>query len=169
MSLRWFRKYDDHFRRVGETSLWKAIWEQSGDDRFRFVAIRQVCADPDPSVQPIVLQILHHEETDSWAYSKSRCLSGLVHRDTEDTVDTIFGALDVLRKENRKDFAVAVLAANGSTRARPFVHAFILNPENNERRRGEALAKCCNRPHPDDIDVIRRFMAGPVWGGAKRP
>lgn len=151
-----------HFRRAGETALWKAIWEQSEDDRFRFVAIRQVCADPDPSVQPIILQVLHHEDVDLGPDFKYRCLSGLVRRDTEETVDAIFGALDVLRNANRMDFAIAVLAANGSTRARPFVHEFILNPENHERRRVEALAKCCNRPHPDDVSVFRKFLASEV-------
>ena len=148
---------------AGVTALWKAIWEHSKDDQFRLVVIGRVCADPDPSVQPIILEVLHHYDNESAPYFKSRCLSGLWYRHTEETVDAILGAWDTIRnKRSWLGNALGALVANGSVRARRFVHEFILNVENDETLRGEALAKCCNQPQPDDVEIMRRFFAGPA-------
>ncbi|UCC32297.1 MAG: hypothetical protein JSU86_08445, partial [Phycisphaerales bacterium] len=148
---------------AGETALWKAIWEQCEDERFRYAVLRNICADPDPSVQPIIEEFLQREDDQLAGYSaKPRCLAGLWHRDTEQTVDAILNAWDVLAAESGwKSDAVGALNTNSSERARRIVYKLVLDPAEDETLRAETAARCCLRPHPDDPDMFRKFFAGP--------
>jgi len=145
---------------VGETALWKSMWEKCQNGRLQYVALSYVCADPSPSVQPIIVEVLHSLDYESAPYSKSRCLAGLYHRNTEETADAIIGAMQILANAGETSDAVGALAANESARARRFVYEFILDNKNSETIRAETLAKCCGRPQPGDIQVINQFLSG---------
>ena len=155
--------YGNEIAQAGDAALWKSMWQNCEDERFRFAAVYYLCAAPDSSVQTVIEDILQSADDRVAGYSaKSHCLSGLQYRNTGQTVDAVFGALEVLKRDGKMGDAVGVLAANENGRARRLVHEFILGPENDETLRGEALAKCCNRPRADDVEIMRRFFAGPV-------
>jgi hypothetical protein len=150
--------------KVGETALWESIWRDCDNDQMRFIALKPICADPDPSIQPIIVEVLNHPDLDAYPSSISRCLSGLVHRDTEETVDAILGAWDVLSSEHGKwvPQALGALSTNSRAKARRVMYEFILDDEQPESRRAEALAKLGNQPFPDDSDTLRRFLESTV-------
>ncbi len=158
-----------YFTPVRQTPLWKAIWEKCPEVRLRFIALFFACADPDTLVQPIIEQVLLHQDASDIAFSKTRCISGLIHRDTEETVDAIIGAWDVLSGNHGKWVmnAIGALSMNSSDRARRVLYDFILDEKQPERRRSEVVAKLSNLPHLDDVGVIRRFLAGRGSTGMK--
>ena len=146
---------------LGETALWKSMWRDCDDDQFRFIGLGPLCADPDPSVQPIILEVLHRPDPDAYPYSKYRCMEGLRYRDTEQTVDAILETWDGVMKElGLVEKALAALCLNSSDRARRFVHQFALDENQVESLRSHAVAGFCLRPHPDDAEVLHSFFQG---------
>ncbi len=157
------RGHKEEFAHAGDPALWTATWEQCEDEQIRYAVLYQVCASCDPSTQPIIVGLLA-EEGDSLPVRRLRaqCMSGLWHRDTEQTVDAVLGVWDVLSKTGHWKYSGAgVLANNSSERARRFVHDLVLDSTEDEDLRAEIVIKCCLRPHPGDLEVFRRFFTGP--------
>ncbi|UCC32015.1 MAG: hypothetical protein JSU86_06995, partial [Phycisphaerales bacterium] len=147
---------------VGNTALWRAIWENCPDDRFKAIVILYIASSDDPTVQPIIVEVLDDGNDAVPLGFKYRCLQGLRYRDTEQTVDAILDGWDQLTSERAwTEKALAALCANGGKRARQFVHGLALSPDQDEWTRADAAAGCCLRPHPDDPDMFRKFFTGP--------
>ena len=89
-------------------------------------------------------------------------MSGLWYRDTEQTVDAVLGVWDALSKTGHWKYSGAgVLARTSSERARRFVYDLVLDSSEDERLRAETLMHFCHRPQPGDLEVFRKFLAGP--------
>lgn len=154
--------------RSGTAKMWLAIWVGSPDERYKFLSLEAICADPSLTVQPVIEQFLTSGDDSLAGFrSKGRCLGALVHRDTEGSVDAVLAAWPTLRDQGYTANAIGALAANSSDRARAFVHSFIVDPGGDARQRVEALAKLCVNPKPNDADILRRLLQSEVIAEAK--
>ncbi len=148
---------------LGHLALWHAIWDGCDDERLQSVAVFQLCSNPDPSTQPIIVELLKGGNGSLDARRlRGQCMSGLWYRDTEQTVDAVLGVWDALSKTGHWEYSGAgVLARTSSERARRFVYDLVLDSSEDERLRAETLMHFCHRPQPGDIQVFRKFFAGP--------
>ena len=76
---------------LGNTALWRAIWENCPDDRFKVIVILYIASSNDPTVIDIIQEVLQAAE-DRPLGAKHRCLLGLWHSPRDDAAEAVLAS-----------------------------------------------------------------------------
>jgi len=144
---------------TGVTVLWRAIWENSPDERLRYAALGRLCADSDPSVGPIIKEFLQGDDVLVAGYKvKGRCLAGLASNDSERAKDFVLDAWDHLKSQRYLQSAIGVLSTSSNPRARELMYAVAMDAAESMLTRRDTIARLSNLPQAGDRAFLKKFF-----------
>ncbi len=147
---------------VADPAMWRAIWEECSIERFREISLFFLASSSDLGVLGIVADVLAERGDAGTKRLQALCLTGLLDSELPEAGELVLTQWEYLKQEQSlAEKALVVFGANGSERARRFVHSLALDEDQEEWLRARAAVGCCLRPHPDDANMFRKFFGGP--------
>jgi len=153
--LQWAKSYAG----IGNTEMWRAIWEECPYERLREASVFFLACSGDPEVQDILAGLLRDPDSPETRQLKVRCLTGLFHSESERAKALVLEEWDRLKSESLLGSAIAVLSTSADPRARELIYAVALDPLESIPTRRDTIAKLSNLHHRGDRAFLGRFFS----------